>query len=156
MPWRRPEEQDRRGRHLDELLVASLEGAVALEEVGDLARAVAEHLDFDVARTADEPLDVDVAVPKRGHRLGLAAGVGGVEVFEALDGADAAAPASSDSFYHHRGAFAQRKEEGFDVVQGRGGRNAGNDGHAGVDREFAGASLVAEELERFRAPDRRT
>ena len=83
------------------------------------ARAVAEHLDFDVARPADEPLDVDVAVPERGRRLGLAAGVGGVEVFEALDGADAAAAAAGDSFDHHRGAFAQRAEEGFDVVQGR-------------------------------------
>ena len=38
------------GRFLDHLLVAALEGAVALEQVDDVALAVGEDLHLDVAR----------------------------------------------------------------------------------------------------------
>ena len=44
--------QTRRRRLLDQLLVAALHRAVALAEVDDTARAVAQHLHFDVAARA--------------------------------------------------------------------------------------------------------
>src|SRR3954470_1480889 len=46
-----------RRRFLDHLLMAALERAVALEEVDDVAVAVAEYLHFDVARALDIFLD---------------------------------------------------------------------------------------------------
>ena len=63
----------RRGRLLDELLVAALDRAVALAEVDHVAVTVREDLHLDVARILDEPLDVDgrvgevlLALPRRG------------------------------------------------------------------------------------------
>jgi hypothetical protein len=62
-----------RGRFLDHLLVAALERAVALEQVDDIAVAVAEHLHLDVARREDIFLDQHAVVAERGRRLALAA-----------------------------------------------------------------------------------
>ena len=62
-----------RGRLLDELLVAPLDGAVALAEMDDVAVAVREDLHLDVARVVEVALDVDggvrevrLALPLRG------------------------------------------------------------------------------------------
>ena len=52
-------QRDRR-RLLEELLVAALDGALALAEVDDLAVVVGDNLDFDVARTLDVVLEVVV------------------------------------------------------------------------------------------------
>ena len=49
----------RRGRLLDELLVAALDRAVALAEVDHVPVRVGEDLHLDVAGVFDEPLDVD-------------------------------------------------------------------------------------------------
>ena len=46
-----------RGRDLDDLLVAQLHRAVALEEMHDVALAVAQHLDLDVARPRHDLLE---------------------------------------------------------------------------------------------------
>src|SRR4029079_605847 len=53
--------QRRRWRLLDQLLVATLNRALAFAEVNHAAVMVAEHLEFDVARRLDVLLDVDVA-----------------------------------------------------------------------------------------------
>ena len=63
----------RRGRFLDHLLVAALERAVALEQMDDVAVAVAEHLHLDVARREDVFLDQHAVVAERARRLALAA-----------------------------------------------------------------------------------
>ena len=54
-----PAARPRRGRDLDELLVAALHAAVALAEVRDRAGAVADDLHLDVARARQQLLDVD-------------------------------------------------------------------------------------------------
>ena len=59
-----------RRRLLEQLLVASLDGALALAEVDDVTVAVAEDLELDVAWRLDVLLDVDVADTEGG--LGLA------------------------------------------------------------------------------------
>jgi hypothetical protein len=62
-----------RRRFLDHLLVAALERAVALEQVDDIAVAVAEHLDLDMARPLDIFLDQHPVVAERRSGLPLAA-----------------------------------------------------------------------------------
>ncbi len=59
----------RGGGDLDDLLVAPLDAAVALTEVDDVPRLVAEHLHFDVADCVDELLDVQPPVAEGGFRL---------------------------------------------------------------------------------------
>jgi hypothetical protein len=51
-----------RGRLLDDLLVAALDRALALEEVDRVAVAVGEDLDLDVARRLEVVLEEDRAV----------------------------------------------------------------------------------------------
>ena len=58
----------RRGRFLNELLVAALDAAFALAEVDDVAVLVAQHLKFDVPRALDEFLEIYI-----GHRRRLVA-----------------------------------------------------------------------------------
>jgi hypothetical protein len=69
-----------RGRLLDELLVAALDGAVTLAQVDDVPMGICEHLHLDVARVDDQLFDVHVrireirqALPARGleRPLGL-------------------------------------------------------------------------------------
>ena len=62
--------QRRGGRFLDDLLVAPLDRAVALEEVDQVAVGVAEDLDLDVAGAIHESFDEERAVTERGGRLG--------------------------------------------------------------------------------------
>ena len=68
----------RRGRLLDELLVAALDRAVALAEMDHVPVPVGKHLHLDVAGVFDEPLDVDgrvgevlLALPGRGREGAL-------------------------------------------------------------------------------------
>ena len=58
-----------RGRLLDHLLVAPLDGAVALAEPDDGSVPVGHHLHLDVPRPLEAPLDVQRAVAGRGQRL---------------------------------------------------------------------------------------
>ncbi len=61
--------QVRRGRQLDDLLVAALHAAVALEKVHHVAVGVGEYLDLDVARVEHGLLEVDHRVAERRLRL---------------------------------------------------------------------------------------
>ena len=92
------------GRLLDDLLVAALDGAVALEEVHDVAVRVAEHLDLDVARPDDRLLEVDGVVAEGALGLALRALVGGDELGLVVDEAHALAAAAGRGLEHHREA----------------------------------------------------
>src|SRR5262249_791732 len=63
----------RRRALLDDLLVAALDRAFALEQVDHGARGVAEDLDLDVPGVGDEPLQEYGAVAERGGGLALRA-----------------------------------------------------------------------------------
>ncbi|GIW74714.1 MAG: hypothetical protein KatS3mg103_1236 [Phycisphaerales bacterium] len=80
------------GGFLDELLVAALHGAVALEEVDGVAVLVAQDLDLDVAGVLEELLDEDAAVAEGG--LGFLLGLLDVGAQGRLVVADAHAPAA--------------------------------------------------------------
>ncbi len=61
------------GRFFDQLLMAALDGALALEERGHVAVLVGQHLELDVARLLDELLHVELAVAEGVGGLGGAA-----------------------------------------------------------------------------------
>ena len=65
--------QERRGRLLDQLLVAPLQRAVAGADDDDLAGAVGEHLRLDVARLVEVALDEALAAAEGGDRLAYGA-----------------------------------------------------------------------------------
>ncbi len=51
-----------RGRFLEQLLVAALDGAIALADMDDLAVAVGQDLEFDVVRILDQLFEIERAV----------------------------------------------------------------------------------------------
>ena len=57
-------------RLFDDLLVPPLHRAVALEQVRDVAVAIADHLHLDVTRLVDQSLQIDLAAGETalGHR----------------------------------------------------------------------------------------
>ena len=61
--------QERRGRLLDQLLVAALQRAVAGAGDDDVAVLVGDHLGLDVARLVEVALDEALAAAERGDRL---------------------------------------------------------------------------------------
>ena len=69
MRRRRAGVEPRRRRLLDDLLVAPLDRAVALEEVDDVAVGVAEHLHLDMARPFEIALDQHAVVAEGALRL---------------------------------------------------------------------------------------
>ena len=70
----RAQRDARRRRLLDDLLVAALHRAVALEEVHRVLVLVGEHLDLDVARIVEELLHVDRRIAERRLRFARASG----------------------------------------------------------------------------------
>ena len=91
----------RGGGFFQHLLVAALDGAVALEEVDRTAQAVAEHLDLDVARARDVALYQHMVITKAGLGLALAAGQRGGEVFRALHAPHALATTAGAGLDEH-------------------------------------------------------
>jgi hypothetical protein len=64
----------RRGRALDDLLVAALDRAVALEQMHGVAMGVAENLALDMAGALDQLFEIDLILAE--GRLRLALGFG--------------------------------------------------------------------------------
>ena len=137
----------RRGRLLDQLLVAALDRAVALAELDDVAVRVAEDLDLDVARVGEVALQVDRAVAE--EALPLAAR--GVERAAARPrGRDAEADPAAAAGGLHRDRVADLRGHACAVVElstapccpARRARRAA--------RESARARLLAHRLDRLR------
>ena len=61
-----------RRRPLDDLLVAALDRAVALEQVYSIAMRVAQHLHLDMAGALDQLFEIDLVLAEGGLRLALA------------------------------------------------------------------------------------
>src|SRR4051812_14549881 len=99
---------ERRRRFLDDLLVATLDGAFALAEIDDVAVLVAEHLDLDVARRLDELLEEHAVVAEAGEALALHALEPFAHVLLISREAHALPAAASRSLDHHRIAEVNR------------------------------------------------
>ena len=84
------------GRLLDQLLIAALDGAVAVAQVHDVAMPVRQHLHLDVPGTQHQLFQIQLVVAKAGHGLGLRLLIGALQlriVVAAPDAAPAAARA---------------------------------------------------------------
>ena len=83
---------------LDDLLVAALDRAVALEEADGVAVRVGEDLDFDVARAAEIAFDQHAVVAEGGQRFAFGGEDGGEQVGGVFDDAHALAASAGRSF----------------------------------------------------------
>src|SRR5262249_3846650 len=119
------------GGDLDDLLVAALQRAVALEEVDEVAVLVAEQLHLEVAGALDVLFEDHVGEAEGG--TGLAAGLfeGLVELVGALGDAHAAAAAAHRRLDDDRVAEALGQGVGLGAARD-GGVAAGEDRHAGL------------------------
>ena len=142
--------EERRGRLLDELLVAALERAVAGRDDDDVAVLVGEALGLDVARVVEEALDEALAAAEGRHGL---ADRRVVEVGDLLHGAgdlEAASAAAVCRLDRHGEAVLLGE---LDDLVGAGDRvlRAGHERGAGLRRDVARLDLVAEGVDRLGA-----
>ncbi len=138
--------QQDRGGLLDDLLVAALEGALALAEVDDVAVAVGQDLDLDVPGPVDPALDEQGVVAEGG--AGLAAGGGDLVGQQRLvaDQPHTLAAAARGRLEQHRHADLPGRGGQLAVVQPA-ARGAGDDRDAGLAHRLLGPDLVAHQLD---------
>ena len=107
-----------RGRNIDNLLVATLHAAIALEKVHGVAHAVGQNLNFDVTRTQDCLLDKHSTIAK--GALGLAHGglQSRAQVLALFHAAHSAATATRHGLGEHREANGVRKGDQSIEVSG--------------------------------------
>src|SRR6185436_13592594 len=96
--------EDDRARLFDDLLVATLAGAVADARGPRLALAVGDQLHLDVVRVADHRLHEDGAVAEGVRGLAAARGERVLEAVDVGDLADAAPAAAGGGLDHQREA----------------------------------------------------
>ena len=141
-----------RGRLLDDLLVAALDGALPLEQVHGVAVVVGQHLDLDVPRVGDVPLGVHrvVAEARPGLRTGAREGLAPTRTPRARRACPS--PASRRGFEHDRVADGRDQRPGLLGIGQR--RGARYQWHSGCLHPPAGLDLVAHGLHGLgRRPD---
>ncbi len=135
--------EGRRRRPLDDLLVAALDRAVALEEVDDLPGRVGQDLDLEVAGPLDQTLEEDIVAPER--RPGLAARRRHLldELRRVVNHAHAAPATPPARLDHHRKAHLGAQPLDLAVVVGERSRG-GHHRHPGLLGDRPGRDLVAQ------------
>ena len=141
-------------RLLDQLLVTTLERAVALADGHDLAGHVAQQLDLDVARRDDLALEIDRAVPERRGGFARPAGQCRRQFRSARYPAHAPAAAAGGGLDQQREADPLGlRDDRCDLVGPVHGRRLQGPGHR-VDpdrpRGPTGMELVAQGVDRIR------
>ena len=126
----------RRGRDLDDLLVAALHRAVALEQVQHGAGGVGEHLHLDVPRVDHGLLEVERRVAEGGVGLALGRLEGLAQGGGVVDAAHPAPAAAGDGLDEHREADALGRRGQLVEVGGR--RGAVQGGQPGLARRGDG------------------
>jgi len=137
-----------RRRLLDELLVAALDGAVALAEVDDVAVRVGEHLDLDVARVGEVALEVDGRVGEELLALARGALEGGLQLVLGERDAEALAAPAARGLDRDRVADLVLGDARGRLEVGHGLGRAGHDRDAGRLHELARAGLGPHRLDR--------
>ena len=131
------------GSFFDDLLMATLDGALTLAEIEDVAVLVGEELDFDVAGALDEFFEIDLAGAKGARGLVAGGDEGGGQLGWRLDGAHALAAAAGCCLEHDGIADFFGDLEGF-VGGCEAADRAGGARHAGTVGGGAGAGFRAE------------
>src|SRR5208283_3413879 len=136
------------GGLFDDLLVPSLDRALAFPKINHLAVRVAEHLDLDVPGLLDKLLDEDPVVAEGVLSLGPARCEALGRFLVAPGNAQAATAAAGRGLDHHRIADLAGDLHG---VRGHLDRIvvAGDRVHAGIAGELLGGDLVAHRGDRF-------
>ncbi len=134
-------EVDGRG-DFDDLLVAALDGAVALVKVDDVAVTVAEDLDFDVLGAFDVAFEEDRVVAKGVLRFFLGFFEAGLKLGGFFDNAHAAPATTEGGFDDEREANFMGHGEGL-VGIGNGVVGSWKDGDLGGDGLGASGGFVA-------------
>ncbi|MCY1222094.1 hypothetical protein D9M72_341720 [compost metagenome] len=136
--------QVRRRRDLDHLLMAALDGAVAFEEMHDVAVGIGQDLDLDVAGAENGLLQEHGGITESG--VGLAHG--GLQRFrESLAGVHAAHAAASAAGYGlGEDGEADFVRCGDQFIQVLGGLARPEDGYAGGAGSFERGDLVSGQL----------
>ena len=137
----------RRRRDLDQLLIAALDRALALAEVGH-ALPVTDDLHFDVTGPTDQLLDVKFAVAECALCLGGTAGEGLGQVIARSDSPHAPPSAAGDGLHHHRAIQTEIGQERGCLIERRRPTRAPQYRDTMIRGERAGAGLVAEQRER--------
>ena len=130
------------GGELDDLLIAALQGAVALTEVIDVAVLVGEDLHLDVLRLDQVLLHKDVAAAEGLLGLTVHQLIGGLDLLDGVAAAHAAAAAAGSGLEDDGEAEAHGLLNGVIAVLQRLGA-AGDDRHAALDGDLLGAELIA-------------
>src|SRR5690606_26345061 len=117
--------------NLNELLVAPLNGAVALEQVHGAAEAVGQYLRFYMTRIDDALLKEHICRTEGFGRLGNHPRIGVFQLIGAIAAANAAPAATRSRLEHHRVTEALGLAQGLieigDIAFGAGcDRNAGS------------------------------
>ena len=137
------------GRPLDHLLVAALEAALTLAEVGDRAGPVADDLDLDMAGAGHQALDQDRAVAKGGCGFRLAALIRLGDLIGRRHDPHPATAAAGDRLDHHRAAVTEGIEEGRRSGEIDGSGAAGQDRHIVFGRQGPRLRFVTEQFQRI-------
>ena len=143
------------GRHewrralLDDLLVASLERAVALTEVDHTAVNITKNLEFNVVWIDDEFLDVNRAISKCLFRFHTGGVISLHQAAFVAGDAHAATAATGDSFDHHGKADFSGDAEGLSFGINR-AVAAGRNRDASLAGTIAGGIFIAHEANRLR------
>ena len=141
--------QERRGRLLDELLVAALQRAVAGADDHDVAVRVGQDLGLDVARLVQEAFHVAFAAAEGHGGLAHRGFEGVVDFLEAAHDLDAAPAAAEGRLDGHR--QAEFLGEGADLgARGHGSVGARHQRGVGAHGDLACGDLVAQGADRVR------
>src|SRR6056297_1622636 len=136
------------GGFLDQFLVASLDAAIAFEQMTNVAMFVGDDLDFDVSRLGDEFFQVHASVAERGFGFGPRCPQGRPEHVFALGDPHAFAAAARGGFDQDRKTDFVRDPDRFLVVLDQ-AVAARHDGHFILDGDRAGGVFVAELFHRL-------
>ncbi len=133
-----------RGRLFDELLVASLNRALALAQMHDVALRIAEALHLDMSRGMYGLFHVDGAVAKRLAGLALGQPQRRGELVRPRHEANALAAATSRRLQQHRIAELTGNARSLRrILQAR--VVARHNRHAGLDRDVLGGGFLAQQ-----------
>src|SRR5690606_25450779 len=120
------------GCFLDNLLVATLQGAVTVPQVDGVALAVGQHLHFHVTRVGQELFQVDHGVAEGRARFGAGQADRLDQVFFLVHHAHAAPTAATSSLDDHRIADPTADLQALFLVLGQGAIGAGHGRYAGL------------------------
>ena len=145
----------RRGRDLDDFLMAPLHGAIALEQVDHVAVLVAQDLHLDVPHLGQPFLDEDGLAAEGELRFAAGAFERLLELDGLRDDAHAAAAAAVGGLDQGGAVLGHEGACGADLLLGRAAKlDAWNHGDPGLQRQALGRHFVAHQRDHLGAgPD---